>query len=165
MKKLLPVFLLLALLLSGCSSGKDINCETVLIKALAYTGGLSRENGRIFLLSAEEGSAEYFSDENKAILYGKKALEYSFEKIEDCAIFVSSSFPEEIAVFKCYSSSDTGEIASFCLSRADDIKVALRGTEWSAKAGRIRVSIYRRFVFFVFTEDPGRIEEKLRELV
>ena len=164
MKKLLPVFLLIAFIISGCSARKDMGCEDIMIRMLCYTNESSRENGKIFLLSAQEWENEYFSDENKAILYGDKAFEHSFEKIEDCAIFVCSRYPEEIAIFKCYSRSDTKEITQMCMLRADSIKVALRGTEWSEKAEMIKISVHKRFVIMSFTDDPAKIEEKLRAL-
>lgn len=165
MKRLLPVLLLFAFLFSGCSAKKGLSCEDIAVKLLSYAGGGALESGQIFLLGAREGSAEYFSNENKAILYGKKAAEYSFGKIEDAAVFVSSRGVDEIAVFKCYSSSDTGEIARMCLSRADMLKIAFKGTEWAEKAKRIRVSIHKKFVLMVFSDNSLKIEEEFKCLV
>lgn len=165
MKKLIALSLVLSIIFAGCSLRRTADCEQLLLKMLIHTEGASRENGSIFLQKAEEGSIEYFSDENKAILYGDKAVEYSFEKIEDFAIFISARFPEEIAIFKCYSSSDTSEVAKMCLLRADKIKVALKGTEWEEKSTGIRVSVHKRFVIMSFTDQPQMLEDKLRALI
>ena len=166
MKKLLPVFLIiLSLLFTSCNLGGQRRCEDILLELLPYTSGDSRDNGSIFLLSAKEGSAEFFSKENKAMLFGENALEHSFSKIEDCAIFISSRYPEEIAVFKCYSSSDTDEVVKMCLERADSINVALRSTEWSDKAQSTRISVVSKFVLMALTDEPDRIEEKMRSAI
>ena len=45
MKKLLPVFLLIAFIISGCSARKDMDCEDIMIRMLCYTNESSRENG------------------------------------------------------------------------------------------------------------------------
>lgn len=165
-KRLLPIFLMiLCFLLTSCASQKNISCDAVLSKLLTVSGEAPRRNGQVFLLGAEEGRIEYFSDENKALMYGDNALKHCFPRIEDCAIYVSAHIPEELAVFKCYSSSDTDEIVKMCLERADMIKVTLRGSEWQEKAEKIRITTYRRFVVFSFTDHSEKIESKLKEML
>ena len=165
MKRSLSIFLLvLCLALSSCSS-KNASCVDILSGLIDLGSEEARKNGQMFLLSAEEGQIEYFSAQNQVLMYGKEAAEHCFSKIEDCAIFTSSHTPEEIAVFKCYSASDTDEIAKMCLSRSDDIKIALRGSVWQEKSEKIRVTIYRRFVVFAFTDQPEAIESRVRGFV
>ena len=165
MKRSLSIFLLvLCLALSSCSS-KSASCSDILSGLIDLGSEEAKRNGQVFLLSAEEGRIEYFSEENRALMYGAEAVEHCFSKIEDCAVFTSSHTPEEIAVFKCYSASDTDKIAKMCLSRADNIKIALRGSAWQEKSEKIRVTIYRRFVVFAFTDQPEIIESRVRRLV
>ncbi len=164
MKRSLSIFLLvLCLALSSCSSA-NASCVDILSGLIDLGSEEARKNGQVFLLSAEEGEAEYFSVQNQALMYGEEAVEHCFLKIEDYAIFTSSHTPEEIAVFKCYSVSDTDEIAKMCLDRADSIKVSLRGSVWQEKSEKIRVTIYRRFVVFAFTDQPEIIENRVRRL-
>ena len=162
-RRSLSVFLLvLCMLLVSCSARGDIDCSTVMSKLL---GESLEKNGSVFLLGADEGSLEYFSDEIKLLMYGENSLDRYFPKIEDCAVYVSSHIPEEIAVFKCYSRSDTDEIAKMCLERADMIKVSLRGGAWKSKTEKIRVTIHRQYVVFSFTDDPQEIERKIKNMV
>ena len=166
MRRSLSVFLLvLCILMTSCAARKNITCESVLEAALKLCNGQSKLNGQVLLLSADEGSLEYFSEDIRAQMYGERALGLCFPKIEDCAVFTSAHIPEEIAVFKCYSYSDTDEVSKMCLERADEIKVALRGSVWAEKAEKIRVTIHRRFVVFSFTDNPEIIEKRVRELI
>ena len=123
------------------------------------------KNGQIFLMDADEGQFEYFSDATKALMYGENSLKNYFPKIEDCAIYVSSHIPEEVAIFKCYSRSDVDEIVKMCLERADMIKVSLRGSSWQEKTEKIRVTVHRHFVVFSFTDDSQGIERRIKNLV
>lgn len=165
-KKTLPVFLIiLALLLTSCSAQSDKQCDAVLSRLLALNSENPARNGRIYLMSAAEGQIEYFSEEDKMLMYGENAYKHCFPKIEDCAIFVSVRIPEEIGVFKCYSSSDTDIVARMCLERADMIKVTLRDSQWRQKSENIRVCVHGHFVLFIFSDEPQRIESRFRELV
>ena len=165
MRRSLSVFLLvLCILMPSCAARRNITCESLLGEVLKLCEGEAKRNGQVFLLSAEEGSLEYFSEDIKAQMYGERAVELYFRLVEDCAVFSSAHIPEEIAVFKCYSASDTDDVAKMCLERADEIKVALRGSAWAEKTEKIRVTIHRRFVVFSFTDNPEIIEKRVREL-
>ena len=159
-KRSLSVFLLvMCMLLVGCSSQKNISCERVLSHVLADMAVNTERNGQVFLLSADEGQIEYFPDQTKMLMYGENSLKNCFPKIEDCAIYVSAHILEEVAIFKCYSSSDTDEIVKMCLERADMIKVSMKGSSWQEKTEKIRVTVHRHFVVFSFTDDSQEIEE------
>ena len=139
-----------------------MDCGAVISKLL---GESVEKNGSVFLLGADEGSLEYFSDEVKTLMYGENAIERYFSKVEDCAVYVCSHIPEELAIFKCYAASDTDEIAKMCLERADMIKVSLRGGAWKSKTEKIRVTIHRHYVVFSFTDDPEGIEKRIKNLL
>ena len=162
-RRSLSVFLLvLCILFASCTARENMDCSAIISKLM---GESAEKNGRVFLLGAQEGNLEYFSDDIKKLMYGENSLERYFSKIEDCAVYVSSHVPEEIAVFKCYSRSDTDEIAKMCLERADMIKVSLRGGAWRSKIEKIRVTIHRQYVVFSFTDDPQEIERKIKNML
>lgn len=165
MKRFIPVLMIVLLTFSGCSKYRTADCEEILVKMLSYTEAGTRQNGQVFIMSAHEGSNEYFSKENKAILYGSNAVEHSFPKIEDCAIFISARFPEEIAVFKCYARSDIDDVVKMCVERSDELKVALRDSEWNEKAQKIKITAYGRYVLMLFTNEVEKQERIFRSVV
>lgn len=165
-KKALFIFLMmLAIMLTSCASGRKETCSGLLSGLLAVSVEEPLKNGQIYRLGAEEGSIEYLSDDMKRAMYGDKALEHYFSRIEDCAIYLSVRAPEELAVFKCYSCSDTDIIVRMCLERADSLKVALRDTQWREKSESIRVTVHRHFVVLSFTDAPDKVEERFKALV
>ena len=104
-------------------------------------------HGNVYLKSAEEGGAAYLSPAMISALYGEGAALYEFTFVEDFAVYVSSfARPCEVAVYKCYSASDTDLIASMCLSRIDNLKVVLSGTSFSDIVSSATVRISGKFV-------------------
>ena len=103
--------------------------------------------GKVYLGRAEEGSAAYLSPMMISALYGEGAVSYEFTFIEDFAVYISSfAKPCEVAVYKCYSASDTDLIASMCLSRIENLKTVLAGTSFSESILNASVEISGRFV-------------------
>ena len=112
-------------------------------------------------------------------MYGEKRVSECFEsgkggegenvggfgKIEEYSLFISSRPIGEVAIFKCFSRSDTDLVARMCLERADAIKVALNFTELEKKSETIRVQIRGRYVLFVFADHPDEISEGFLKLV
>ena len=98
-------------------------------------------------------------------MYGEDSKERYFSKIEDFAIFTSARTAGELAVFKCYSRSDTDCVLEMCLRRADEIKVALRGSEYEEKSRTIKVGVYGDIVAFYFVEQPRKAENRLKGLI
>ena len=160
MKRVTAIVLLLAaLVLSSCAERSEVSCADALAAGLAVSG--EGENGQIYLMSAEEGSLEYFSDELKCSVYGSEAAERILPTLADYALYISSREPAEIAVMLCRSRSDTVEVAALCLERADTIKVALRRSEWSEKSENISVSVCGRYVITVFCDNARAAERKI----
>ena len=165
MKKALFVFLLiLSVLLCSCK-GKDLSADSVLNRMLAFSGEGMEESGVLFSSSAEENTLGYMSDENKRIMYSEKAGSDCFPKIEQFAIFVSAHGVCELAVFKCYSASDTDAIIEMCAERAGTIKVALRGSIWEEKSKNARIAVSSRWVAFVLCDDSEKAEECFNKIV
>lgn len=156
---------LISVFCTGCSSGEDAHCEDILPELLAVSGEDFEGNGEIYFGNSAEGELGYLSESMKAKLYGESEAELAFSKIEDYALFLSSRVPGEIAIFKCYSASDTDTVAAMCLERADTLKVALRGSEWEGKSEKIRVTIHRRYVVMSFTDHSQKVIDRFRSLV
>ena len=135
----------------------------ILIKLTDECEGLP--DGKLYFSGAEEGSEEYMPQGLIESLYGKESLEL-FEKIEEYSVYISSfALPYEMAVFCCYSASDADEITLMCASRADNIRVALRGTALESRSEGVRVSCKGKYVVMTVTDDPDKIHKRATELI
>lgn len=163
-KKALFIFVLVfALTLCSCASGKR-STQELLASILEVSGESLEENGIFYFSDVAEGEVGYFSEADKSLMYGKDNVKHIFDKIELCAVFLSSRVPSELAVFKCYSASDTDDVERMCLERADEIKVALHNTEWREKSESITVTVHKRYVLFAFVDNSASAEKRLKEL-
>lgn len=152
------IFILLAVLLALCScNSESVDCEELLIYSLDYGIDGYRDNGSIFLKSAEEGSAFFISEKTKKLIYGEGFFDY-LEGCEDYAIYTAASNPYEIAIFKCFSRNDTNNILRMCYERADEIKVALRFGRWEGASKDILISECENYIIFLFTDSAQRNE-------
>ena len=165
LKKALSCFLLISLMISLSACYDTPSCSYLLVKVLAVSGENTDGNGYLYFAKAQEGEIEYFSDELYSVMFGEGAKERYFSKIEDFAIFVSQRTAGELAIFKCFSRSDTDDIAEMCLKRADDIKVALKDSEYEEKSKTIKVEIYGNIVVLYFIDEPKKAEKKLKGLI
>ena len=147
MRRFFVIVALLAVLLvsfSSCSSKKRVSAEEMLSDIMAETGGLPA--GQIYLKGALEGSDGYFSRSICEAMYGEDAYEM-LALTEDFAIYVSSvQAPYEIAVFKCFSSTDAEKLGALCLERAELLRVLLHKTEWKTLSEGASVSVKGRTV-------------------
>ena len=138
------ICILLALLsLGSCDSEKS--AEEILFSITQ--GQDSLPNGTVYTRSAPEGSQNYLSGSMIKTLYHESAEEYEFTLIEDFAIYLSSfAKPCEIAVYKCYSRSDTDLIASMCLKRIEKLRIMLAQTAFCEIPENAKIDIKGRFV-------------------
>jgi len=164
-KALFIIAMMLCILLCSCASQEQICCETLLFELLNVSGEDIEGNGYVFLHDSAENEIGYLSQENKILFYGENRVKQTFDKIEDYAIFVSTHTVGELAVFKCYSASDTDEVARMCLERADEIKVMLRKSEWKEKSENIRVMVHKKFVVMSFTEYVEKVEKGFKKRI
>ena len=155
--KIILLIISVFILLSSCG-GKSISCEELLFFSLDYGIDGYKNDGYVFLKSAEEGGAFFISEKTKKTMYGERFLD-SLERCEDFAIYVSASSPYEIAIFKCYSRNDTDDIFRMCCERADELKVGLRYGSWEAASRDILISGYKNYVIFLFTDSAERNED------
>ena len=164
-KKALLIFILIfALMLCSCQRKRQ-NTSDLLADLINVSGESLEGNGIFYFSEALEGELGYFSKADQLLMYGKDNVEYNFDKIESCAVFLSSRAPSELAIFKCYSASDTDDVERMCLERADDIKVALYNTQWREKTEGISVIAYKHYVLFSFVENGVGVERRFKELI
>ena len=104
-------------------------------------------DGNVYKKSAEGGDKSFLSPALCEALYGSSAQSDKLPLTEDFAIYLSSfAIPCEIAVFKCYSASDTDVIAGMLLSRISELKVLLAESEFLYLAESATLDIDGKFV-------------------
>lgn len=158
MKNIPLVFLCvcIALLSVGCKGRQDGFAQSVAQELLARSG----ENLRrvtVYEGSASEGYASFMPRAERERMYGRGRVEECFGRIEDYIIYISSDAPGELALFKCFSRSDTDIVAAMLLERADALKVALRNTPYSQKSREISVRVKGKYVMMAFVDEPERV--------
>lgn len=127
MKNAFLLFVCFALFLCSTSCVQRDSAADILYRVCAE---YELPSGETYIKSAEEGSAGYLDESMIQTLYGKDGIDV-FPLLEDYAIYISSfAEPYEVAVFICYSASDTDSIAELCLERMEVLKVILRDTEY-----------------------------------
>ena len=137
------VFMISLIFVCTCllSCGNEsTSAEEMLSSIMAKSNGLPA--GEIYLKGASEGEKGYFSQSLCESMYGEDAYEM-LTFVEDYAIYMSSmQAPYEIAIFKCFSSTDTEKIGTLCLGRAEILRVLLGKTEWRelVDSASVRVS-------------------------
>lgn len=164
MKKYIAFVLVFLLALCSCSQNVEEDTFDILCELLAYSGE-NREEAALYSSSADIGEFGYIDDGIKTTLYGERCDKDYFPLVEEYSICLFERQAGEVALFKCYSRSDTDTIAQMCLERADLIKVMLNGTEHEEKSRAIRIEIHGRYVLFSFSDHSDKIAEYFVELV
>ena len=164
MKRYLSIVCIFVLLFCSCAAKNEERTFDILCELIAYAGE-SEENSVLYSSLADFGELGYMDEDVKKDLYGEKYIEEHFPLLEEYAICISGRQTCEIGLFKCRSRSDTDSIAQMCLERADEIKVALRGSALEEKAKAIRIEIHGRFVLFSFSDRSDEIAEYFIDLV
>lgn len=150
MKKFILFTVTIALVLSLFSSCGDTRSAEELL--LSITKDLdSLPYGNLYLKSASESDASFLTNDTIVSLYHEGAVDYEFTLIEDFAIYLCQKEPCEIAVYKCYSSSDTDLIASMCLRRIDMLRILLEETPYKDIPKKAKIEISGKFVTVIMT--------------
>ena len=137
--------LLLLLLPPLCACTDQKSAETILFDITKDFTELP--DGSVYLSSAEEGSKNFLVPSLINSLYYEGAAEYEFSLVEEYAIYISDfAKPCEIAVYKCYSRSDTNLIASMCLRRIESLRVILKDTSFADVVMNAKIEIRGHFV-------------------
>ena len=156
------VLLLLVLCLCSCTYGEKEPAE-ILSVLMEETDGLPM--GVIYVAGAEEGEDGYLSELMAEALYGEDATE-CFALVQDYSIYLSAyAAPYEIAVFKCYSSTDASRVEQLCRQRADIVSVAIRSTEFYGLCENIRIVKRGRTVVFAMTDEPESTVRHIKALI
>lgn len=120
-------------------------------------------DGVLYLSGSSEGKDSYLSESMVGVLYGSSAWEEIFPLAEDYAIYLSSfAVPFELAVFRCYSKSDTDTVGAMCLARGDGIKALINIGEFG-ESTRVKVMIKGRYVAMYVGTDPDVAERAFME--
>lgn len=160
MKRLFVIILsfLCAASLLSCKS-RTRSAEQVLEE---ISLSLSLPAGELYFSGAEETSPSYLSPELAKTLYGKDSERY-LALTEEYAIYLSGfAKPYEIAVFKCYSASDTDALAEMCLSRAELLSVLLRDTDAQSFVGNARIFSKGKYTVMVICDTPNAAEKAIK---
>ena len=155
--RLLALVLSIGLLVSSCGRREATAWEILL--SLCETAG-ELPTGEIYHAAAEEGARGYLSPEMIESLYGEEGKEVFGELLLDYAIYLSSfAAPYEIAVLRAHSTTDAHRVAELCLSRADELQVALHRTEWETLGSSIEVVVRGRWVVMLVTDSNESLKE------
>jgi hypothetical protein len=129
-----------------------MSVEDILDELLSDAGYEVRSDASLYSSLATEGEKKYFSEEQKKDMFGEKRAHECFALVEEYAIYVSTCEIKEIAVFKCYSSSDTDIVSAMCLERADALSVVLNSISALDKKQKAHVEIHGDYVLFSFAD-------------
>ena len=130
-------------LLSSCGDGR--HAEDILFNITKNFPELP--DGTVYISSFEEENKNSLIPDMINSLYHEGTAEYEFSLIEEYAVYISDfAKPCEIAVYKCFSCSDTNLIASMCLNRIEKLSVLLKGASFSEIPFRANVDISGHFV-------------------
>lgn len=155
--------ILLCLSLFSCSSAKNNSTDAILAEIMEECGELP--SGKIYRGGREDTGESGISDALMSALYGEDAKE-SFMLVEQYSIYLSSfASPYEIAVFKCYSSTDAKKLEELCRARADIVSVALRNTDYYELCDDIMIVREGRLVAFAMTDSEKVTERSVRKLL
>ncbi len=149
----------------SCSDRHEAQCFDVLCELLVFAKGEVGTDECLYSSTAKEGEIGYFPEELRKTFFGAKRAEECFPYIEECAVFVSARQIEELAVFKCYSHSDTDSVAAMCLERADSLKVALNSVGIKNTSEKAHVEIHGKYVLYSFMDRSQAISEHFLGLV
>lgn len=152
------------LFLCGCAEDEP-DAYSLLVDLMLGVNEEPGNNGYLYSSKASEGDVEYLPGDILVTLYGEKYLDSWSEMVEECAIFLSARDVCEIAVFKCYSRSDTALVTTMLFERADELKVALRHTEWEEQSGEISIEINGKYLLFALTHRSEELSRDFKSLV
>lgn len=158
--QMIPILLSLSILLVGCAHGKKSPDE--MLGVLMQSAG-ELPTGVIYRSESEEGSQGYPPSALLRAMYGESGE--ALIRACDFAIYLSSfAKPYEIAVLTAPSADHARKIYALCLSRADDLRVALSETDFVSLAAEIRVHRSGRTVIMGVTPDGDAFYSAVRRL-
>ena len=160
MKRSVCLLLLLSLLLLPSCSRNERSAEDVFSAISEKLPTLSF--GKLYLSGRTAGDATFMSPALFESLFGVDAPPL----VEEYAIYLSSfALPCEVAVFKCFSPSDTSRIERACLSRLDLLRRNFKGTEQESAIDSAYLTKKGRFVVFIVSAGADGICGEVERLL
>ena len=157
----LLILILSFLVLCSCSEASK-SCEDI---ALRLCDELKLPTGQMYCKESADSPLRALPADTMRIMYGGQGEEV-FELIEDYSIYLcAAGAPYEVAVFKCYSPSDSDSVTALCLERADSLSVLLRDTEYADIAVNARVYSKGKYTVMLITPDPEKAQKLAKELI
>lgn len=166
MKNIPLVFLCACLVLTsvGCGGGRDRSTQSLALDLLEHSGE-SAERMIVYESSAQEGELSFMPESLKEDMYGKKRAKEGFGMVEEYVVYLSSDGLGELALFKCFSSSECDGVAAMLLERADALKVALKASPYFEKSNAIAVRIKGVYVMMAFVKDAQAVCGRFMKLI
>ena len=155
---LLAIFFVLSLV--ACSKD-DVTAEEVLERICDELSPTPA--GELYLSTSIEGEKHFMSSTLFSTVYGDGKSAPDTKIIEEYAIYLSSfSYPFEIAVFKCFSPSDTDKIERLCISRLGVLQRHFSTTEHGTIIDNALVIKDGRFVVMVICDTADDLVQTVK---
>ncbi len=155
--KLFLIFLS-CLVLFSCNAKRS--CRDIFEEySRSYKGLFS---GALYLSDAREWEDGYLSPELFSSLYDGADKRSERDKIEECAIYLSSSIDNfcEVGIFLCYGNNDAESVAKMCHRRIFLICETKKSESYSVKENS-RVMIFGRYVIYAIQPDKKANERAI----
>lgn len=155
------LFCLLLLALSSCSFHKK-SSDRIRSELMEEMEDLPA--GVCYRSAEEEGEEGYLPSAALRAMYGEEAE--ALLRSTDFSIYLSSfAEPYELAVFCAETRADARAVYALLLSRADDVRVALRRTEFEPLGEEITVLLSGRYAVMGVTKDGEALRRAIKRAV
>lgn len=159
-RRLSKLFLILLSCLALFSCNAKRSCQDIFLEySHSYKGLFS---GKLYLSTANEWDDGYMSDELFSSLYDGIDKKSERDKIEECAIYLSSSMESfcEVGVFLCYGNVDAESVAKMCHRRIFLVSETRKNEGYSVKENST-VTIFGRYVIYAIQPDKKASERAI----
>ena len=160
MKRYICILLLLSLLLLPSCARNERSAEDIFFDVCEKLPPLSF--GKLYLSDRSAGDAAFMSPALFESLFGADVSPL----VEEYAIYLSSfAFPCEVAIFKCFSPSETSLVERACLSRLDLLRRYFKDTEHASTVDSAYVMKKGLFVIFIVSAGACELHGKIERLL
>ena len=117
-------------------------------------------DGEIYFSKSDEGTRHYMSSALFSTIYENGTFIDGSDIIEEYTVYLSSfALPFEIAVFKCYSPSDTVKIEQMCIGRLDFLRKHFKNTEHENAIDKASVISDGKYVIMIICQSDADLFE------
>ena len=158
MKKYICFLLIISFLFLASCSAKSASASEIFYTVYEKLSPVSY--GEIYFSNQDKGTKHYMSSALFSTVYGDGVPLAEADLIEEYAIYLSSfALPCEIAVFKCYSPSDTPKIEQMCIRRLDFLKKHFKNTEYENILDTASVISSGKYVIMIISDTSESLSE------